>query len=247
MRGNVFDGYSTQQKLLRTYPIISFIIIGLTIMIINGYFLRSLQIYIIVILLLISCYMFCNIVYTVFQLNFYDPGYVQILHEEAQKDDETLFCVLCDSSRPPRSHHCKTCNRCVLAMDHHCYVFNTCISHYSYGYFIKFLFCAGLFLIYSSWLVIPGLIFAIKNARVDVRYLIEAIITVIIVFFVNIFGISVMSLIFGMGWFPICKGKTTIDILQKHPGTQQSVKDNLREYLGRNYFLRFLVIGIKMQ
>lgn len=30
------------------------------------------------------------------------------------------WCKKCMASKPPRAHHCKSCNRCVLRMDHHC-------------------------------------------------------------------------------------------------------------------------------
>lgn len=28
-------------------------------------------------------------------------------------------CYACDSLKPPRSHHCRTCRRCIAKMDHH--------------------------------------------------------------------------------------------------------------------------------
>jgi hypothetical protein len=30
------------------------------------------------------------------------------------------FCHKCDAWKPPRAHHCRSCDRCVLRMDHHC-------------------------------------------------------------------------------------------------------------------------------
>jgi hypothetical protein len=39
------------------------------------------------------------------------------------------FCKKCQHLRPPRCHHCSTCNRCVLQMDHHCPWVNNCIGY----------------------------------------------------------------------------------------------------------------------
>lgn len=46
------------------------------------------------------------------------------------------FCKKCRMQRPPRTHHCSTCNRCVLQMDHHCIWFNNCIGYYNYRSFL---------------------------------------------------------------------------------------------------------------
>ncbi|ROT64888.1 putative palmitoyltransferase ZDHHC16 [Penaeus vannamei] len=29
-------------------------------------------------------------------------------------------CKKCIAPKPPRTHHCSVCNRCILKMDHHC-------------------------------------------------------------------------------------------------------------------------------
>lgn len=36
------------------------------------------------------------------------------------QDGAPRFCNKCGHYKPPRSHHCRVCKRCVLRMDHHC-------------------------------------------------------------------------------------------------------------------------------
>lgn len=65
-----------------------------------------------------------------------------------------VFCVRCCIWRPDgqhpsyrdQTHHCSTCNRCVVDFDHHCGVFGRCIAGKGWrgnmGYFKGILMCA---------------------------------------------------------------------------------------------------------
>lgn len=53
--------------------------------------------------------------------------------------NQRRFCSKCHAFKPPRSHHCRRCQRCVLRMDHHCVWLNTCVGHCNYKVFILFI------------------------------------------------------------------------------------------------------------
>ena len=56
-------------------------------------------------------------------------------------------CSKCKIIRPPRCHHCSTCNRCILQFDHHCIWLNNCIGKNNYRNFLLLLF----FLTIGCW------------------------------------------------------------------------------------------------
>lgn len=50
-----------------------------------------------------------------------------------------------DNPKPPRTHHCNVCGRCIMKYDHHCPWIANCVGHFNHHYFILFLFylCLG--------------------------------------------------------------------------------------------------------
>ena len=42
--------------------------------------------------------------------------------------DYINFCASCEVFKPPRCHHCRKCNTCVVEMDHHCIWINNCVG-----------------------------------------------------------------------------------------------------------------------
>jgi len=61
------------------------------------------------------------------------------LVECGKSKHEPKLCGPCGMPKPARTHHCKTCRRCVLKMDHHCPFVHNCIGLRNHQYFIMFL------------------------------------------------------------------------------------------------------------
>ena len=52
------------------------------------------------------------------------------------------MCGICNAPKPPRTHHCSTCQRCFLKMDHHCVWLDNCVGYGNYKFFFCLLFWA---------------------------------------------------------------------------------------------------------
>ena len=71
-----------------------------------------------------------------------DPGSVPasaVPTEEQRKLSKLSMCSQCQTFKPPLSHHCRICNRCVSKMDHHCPWMNNCVGAGNMKHFFLFL------------------------------------------------------------------------------------------------------------
>lgn len=50
--------------------------------------------------------------------------------------DGWRYCAYCDVNLPPRSHHCKVCDICILKRDHHCWFAGYCVGYFNHRYYL---------------------------------------------------------------------------------------------------------------
>jgi hypothetical protein len=50
------------------------------------------------------------------------------------------ICKTCNDIKPPRTHHCSICRKCVMRMDHHCPWTGNCVGLKTHKYFMCFTF-----------------------------------------------------------------------------------------------------------
>ncbi|EAY00760.1 DHHC zinc finger domain containing protein [Trichomonas vaginalis G3] len=99
-----------------------------------------------------------------------DPGYIESYYENQGIKDNILKgeiphdlenipkCPKCSYPKPKRTHHCSTCNKCVIYFDHHCPAIGNCVGLYNIKGFILVSFYGGVQLI-----LIAAMLFANKG------------------------------------------------------------------------------------
>ncbi|KAH9280844.1 Palmitoyltransferase ZDHHC6 [Echinococcus granulosus] len=100
------------------------------------------------------------------------PGFVKFGWQPIDPRDKAFlqFCTVCDGYKPPRSHHCHTCGRCVLKMDHHCPWINGCVGHLNHGYFLHFVLSAPIGCLYCCSLCSYRIYFVLTRSYALYRF-----------------------------------------------------------------------------
>lgn len=62
-------------------------------------------------------------------------------------------CLKCDAYKPPRTHHCSICRRCVVKLDHHCPWINNCVALGNHKFFLLFLLYVFMASIYALTII----------------------------------------------------------------------------------------------
>lgn len=73
------------------------------------------------------------------------PDFLSRRSVTLKRDGRFRLCRTCRVWKPDRTHHCSSCNRCVLKMDHHCPWIPGCVGFNNQRYFVQFLMWATVY------------------------------------------------------------------------------------------------------
>ncbi|KAJ0966601.1 hypothetical protein J5N97_023518 [Dioscorea zingiberensis] len=110
--------------------------------------------------ILFSCLTVMSLV-SYFVATFTDPGvvpssFVPMVEDPQNNPFDAEYCDRCAVYKPPRTHHCQYCKRCVLKMDHHCVWMDTCVGYRNHKPFIIFVLHATLGSCYAMVIFVGG-------------------------------------------------------------------------------------------
>lgn len=83
---------------------------------------------------------------------------VQGLPATAKTQEKLKWCTHCNTFKPPRTHHCRTCQRCVLKMDHHCMFVNNCVGKRNHMHFFLLIFNIALAVVVLGLCLLPQIL-----------------------------------------------------------------------------------------
>ncbi|KAK0159222.1 hypothetical protein PV328_010131 [Microctonus aethiopoides] len=89
-----------------------------------------------IILLIIGNWLLINVIFHYYMGVNVSAGYPP---EGGLIPEAVSICKKCIKPKPPRTHHCSICDRCVLKMDHHCPWLNNCVGHYNHRHFLQYM------------------------------------------------------------------------------------------------------------
>eukprot|EP00804_Cyclotella_cryptica_P009240 CCRYP_016745-RA/>CCRYP_016745-RA protein AED:0.13 eAED:0.13 QI:0/0.77/0.9/1/0.77/0.9/10/1749/416 len=163
---------------------------------------------------------------------FTDPGAIPQcavpVNSAGRRNEVHTMCSTCRSYKPPGSHHCRICDRCVSRMDHHCPWMNNCIGASNTKSFILFLVYTWIASAFA--LLIFGFnYFLCRDEQCEFGLLVHLVrfMTVICVFSL-LFTSSMLSnitygIMTGMGTIDRIKARASYPSPDEHPLTLQDI------------------------
>lgn len=107
--------------------------------------------YVCIFLVIFGHWILLNISFNYFMACFTHPGFPP---EGELISEAVSICKKCIAPKPPRTHHCSVCNRCILKMDHHCPWLNSCVGYKNHRYFflyMAFMVIGVIFVVLAGW------------------------------------------------------------------------------------------------
>ncbi|KRX00237.1 hypothetical protein PPERSA_10736 [Pseudocohnilembus persalinus] len=165
---------------------------------------------------------------------------------ENQIDDKIMVHIF----KPPRAHHCKSCNKCVFRMDHHCEWINNCVGFRNQKYFMQFL-------VYSLFFACVLFVIEMVQFVIILQNLENAFIYYLMIVDWHRFGkisIVLMSLFFAGLCYSflsdqidsIKENQSTVESYKRKYGKQNHFWKNFKQIFGNNYIYWFLPLEGKL-
>ena len=101
------------------------------------YYLTHYNLIYVIFVVCLGNYLKLNIVFYYYKAFTTHPGKIPSQADEIKQISS--ICKKCIHPKPPRTHHCSVCDKCILKMDHHCPWINGCVGHFNHRYFFLYM------------------------------------------------------------------------------------------------------------
>nr|VDD49264.1 unnamed protein product [Brassica oleracea] len=154
------------------------------------------------------------------------------------------YCRKCNQYKPPRSHHCSVCGRCILKMDHHCVWVVNCVGAKNYKSFLLFLFYTFLETTVVAISLFPVFLVFFTDGDSDVTVSPGSLAATFVAFVLNItFALSVLGFLI-IHIMLVIRSTTTIEAYEKHtaPNSPYNLgrKQNFEQVFGKDKLYWFV-------
>lgn len=110
-------------------------------------------------------------------------------------------CPICRHKRPPRAHHCRRCDACVLKRDHHCLLVGRCVGLDNQRHFVVFVTWTTVALGYS---LLHAVVYAFsrfvpRNSYWDLLLPVTALRA--LAGSVRLMDVAMVAVFYSLGWF----------------------------------------------
>uniref|UniRef100_A0A0N5AQ36 Palmitoyltransferase n=1 Tax=Syphacia muris TaxID=451379 RepID=A0A0N5AQ36_9BILA len=163
------------------------------------------------------------------------------------------YCYNCQINMPSRSHHCPVCDKCAFRRDHHCSFAAVCVGHFNQRYFIAAvanLWITTFVVLTWNWTFMwsrLGTLGVLQYWQILLPHLalFFRFISIYQFFCVMVFVLTATTLMFltylaAAQLFCLYRGQTRVEYLLDIHAYNLGFMENVRQALGRRWFLTFI-------